>query len=151
MKAYDLLTGEALNASVMSNLTRPVQGRIPDGDSSTITEQGYIPPSALIQDMEDMGARILADRRARFDNRELELDDDEDVPLDPLREPGSDIVDVMRVAAIAKKRLEVVNTARSKAVELEVAKQNKLQLDAAVEAELSRREIAEKAIKNGVA
>jgi len=84
----------------------------------SITELAYVPPQVMIKDMMDAGRRLAAERRMRFDSVELGVEDVQgDMPLDPTREPGVDLVDVTRAERAVRSRLEAQRELRRKAKE----------------------------------
>ncbi len=98
----DRYSGELVSGKVKSNRYVPVKSKKEPVDPFTRTERGYIPPTIQISDMMNAGLRLAAERRARFDSVDLNVPDGEDVPLDPMREPGLDLADVSRLADRAK-------------------------------------------------
>ena len=135
----DRYTGEVVDGVVASNRFVPVAIKKEKVDPLTRTERGYIPPTVQIADMMNAGARLAAERKARFDSQELGMEEGADVPLDPTREQGLDLVDVQRLAEKAKNAATALQEAvRAKEKEAaDAAKQAELQ--AAVEKALAER------------
>jgi len=87
------------------------------GDTKSITETGYIPPTQQIKDMMQAGIRLAKERRARFDSLELNLAEDEEPPFDPTREPNVDLVDVQRAHHRAQANMKEAAKRAQKALE----------------------------------
>lgn len=108
MEAFDILTGEVLEVAprFFTAYQRPVFDSSEAGDPRTITEMAYVPPQVRINEMMEAGRRLAAERRLRFDSSELNVDDpDGDMPEDPTRAPGVDLVDVSRAQMALNRRL----------------------------------------------
>lgn len=106
MKVVNILNGEVSDKDFQTSIEFEIDGKVAPMDDFSITETAYIPPQVQIKDFMDAGVRLNAERRARFDNRELDLGDQDDIPLDPMREPNVDIVDVQRAARQADANIE---------------------------------------------
>jgi hypothetical protein len=98
MEALDIYTGELVKVPFYTPRFVPSTMQYEKEDHFSITEQAYVPPQVQIADMMIAGLRLAEERRARFDSTELNLPEEEDIPMDPLREPGIDLVDVQRAA-----------------------------------------------------
>ncbi len=136
----DRYTGEVVSGSVRSNRLVPIAIKKEKVDPFTRTERGYIPPTVQIADMMNAGLRLAAERRARFDSSELNIADEEDVPLDPMREQGLDLADVSRLAEKAKNAATALQEAvRAKEKEkADAAEKARIQVE--VEKELQARQ-----------
>lgn len=107
MRLVNILTGEECFMEFATGIHRPTVDMSEKLDPvPAVTIEPYLPPQYQIADMMDAGVRLALSRKARFDNRELGIDEDSDeVPLDPTREPGVDLVDVVRAAQSVAKEL----------------------------------------------
>lgn len=146
MDAIDLVTGEVVKVPYQTNRYQSIASWQEHPDEKSITETAYVPPQVQIQDMMEAGLRLAAERKARFDSVELNVQEGEDIPLDPTREPGVDLVDVQRAAESLDVRLSKAEKERLENAAKERERISKEELDRAVEAELERRE-KEKEIK----
>lgn len=143
-------TGEVLNVKFGTQWIVPLFSYAEKGDPRSITETAYVPPQVQIQDMIDAGARLAAARKARFDTVELQLDaEDDDVPLDPTRQPGVDLVDVQKAAQAVSTRLQEAKSALQVAAEKKAAADAKAADDARVEALVKARLESLEAVKQG--
>lgn len=141
MEYMDVYTGEVVKAAFATQRFVPLGPTQEKEDHSSITETAYVPPQIQIRDMMLAGLRLAEERRARFDSVELGVEDG-DIPLDPTREPGVDIVDLERAAA-------AVSAAVNVAVESAAAKEKEV-ADAARKAEINaavEKALQEKAVK----
>lgn len=142
MEARDRFSGEVKEVPFLSQRHLCVGVKKEKFDSFTRTERGYVPPTVQIADMMNAGLRLAAERRARFDSQYVK--EGEEVPLDPTREPGVDLVDMGRLAEKAK------NAAT--AFEEAVRAKEKEASDAARQAEINaavEKALQEKALKEG--
>lgn len=140
MNCVDRYTGEPVECSVRSSRLVPVGVKKEKVDPSTKVERGYIPLAIRVQEMLGAGLRLVEERRARFDSIDLGTGDGEDIPLDPMREPGLDLVDVGKLATKAKKAVTALQE-RVAAKEKEASDAKaKAEFQAAVEAELQARQ-----------
>ncbi len=136
----DRYTGELVTGSIRSNRLVPVSIKKEPVDPFTRTERGYVPPTIQIADMMNAGLRLAAERRARFDSVELEVPEEEDIPLDPMREQGLDLADVSRLAEKAKNAATALQEAvRTKKKEVADAAE-KARIQEQVEKELQARQ-----------
>lgn len=139
MKALDVYTGELVDVPFFSQRNVPLDMKYEKEDHQTATEQAYVPPQVQIADMMLAGLRLAEERRARFDSVDLNVSEEEDLPLDPLREPGLDLVDVSRaVAGLNESLKRYQEKANREAQEAKDAEQKKV-FEAAIQAELEAR------------
>lgn len=139
MEALDIYTGEIKEVPFYSQRHVPSTLKYEKEDHTSVTETAYVPPQVQIADMMLAGLRLAEERRARFDSVELEIPAEEDIPLDPLREPGIDLVDVSRAAARVSAAVAAAQEqANRKAQEAKDAEQKKA-LEKAVQEELALR------------
>lgn len=150
MKAIHRMTGEVIDSvEGYTQWIRPLPDQGEKMDSKpAVTIEPYMPPQIQVADMMDAGLRLAEARKARYDTVELGIGEGEDVPLDPTRAPGVDMVDIQRAAEKASAALKASYQSASEAAaakakaEAEAADQARIQ--AAAEALLAKRE-AEKA------
>jgi hypothetical protein len=135
MKVVDVFTGEVSDSNFQTIYKGSLESQSEIPAKGNITETAYIPPQIQIADFMDAGTRLALERKARFDSIQLELQDEEDVPLDVTREPNVDIVDVQKAANAAEKR---INTARKQAQDQAVEASKKAE-DARIEAIVKER------------
>ena len=112
MELYNLLTGEVMEGPFATAYHRPTaqEKPIPGSDKPTHPIEPYIPPQAQIKDMMMAGARLKETRRLRFDT-----ETEEEVPLDPTREQGLDIVDLEKAAKLAREQVRTIQERLEKA------------------------------------
>lgn len=106
MQCVNILNGKVTERDFQTALEVEVDPKVAPMDDFNITETAYIPPQVQIKEFMEAGARLDAERRARFDNRELNLDPEDDIPLDLARDPNVDVVDMQRAARSANERIE---------------------------------------------
>lgn len=142
MEVVDRYSGEIVSKSFRSS--RFVAGKIKKEpfDPFTRTERAYVPPQIQIGDMMEAGKRLAEERRKRFDTDYFPQEDQE-IPLDPMRELGLDLADVSKLALKAKKAAEGLQE-RIVAKQKEVADaEEKSRIQSRVE-----KALAEKALKS---
>lgn len=140
MVLIKILTGETTEGDFATQYHRPVKDWSEDHSKSKpgITVEPYIPPQVQIAEMMDAGARLAALRKARFDSVELQVEGD-DIPLDPTREPGVDLVDVDRQARRVAEMLRLKKVKQDKEAKERDEKEQLRLFDEAVNAEIERR------------
>jgi len=144
MEAIDVYTGEVVEVPFFSQRYVPAKMKYEKEDHHSMTEQAYVPPQVQIADMMLAGIRLADERRQRFDSSDLQIPEGEDIPLDPLREPGIDLVDVQKtVAAVSARLADSQEKANREAQEARDAAY-KAELEKSVQAEL---ELRGKAVK----
>lgn len=143
MKGYNNLTGELVeNVFVFDQVIRPDLPNPEKSDSAdTKTEQSYIPPAQQIADQMKAGVYLNEVRRARFSpefDSELGYQPEEEIQLDPTRDPGADMADVFRLAHATGLRLREQDKkdreAKKAAAEAAAAAELQAKIDAAVAA-----------------
>jgi hypothetical protein len=147
MEAVKLLTGETVQLDFFTAWERPLKDQSEHPDPKSITETAYVPPQVQIKDMMDAGVALAASRKARFDSVELRID--EDIPLDPTREPGVDLVDIQRQAEAVSKRLEEARGVEKVEQEKAQRAEQEKEYEAEVEKRLAARQAKQEEIKNG--
>jgi hypothetical protein len=105
-KSFDILSGETAEARFYTQYDRPVRDESEHPSLESQTETGYVPPEVQIEDMMRAGKTLMEYRKARFDTVELADQEGDEIPLDPTREPGVDLVDVMRASRNVFQRLK---------------------------------------------
>lgn len=135
MDAVNIYTGEVTkDVHVFDAVNIPIIGTPEVSDAKvTKTEQSYIPPEQQVRDMEQAGIFLNAVREARFAPDITPFTEEEEF-LDPTRAPGTDIVDVVRLAHQTGLRLREQDAANRAAREKAAEAEAKAQLDAAVAA-----------------
>lgn len=84
-------------------------------DSSSQTEQsGYIPTEVQVERMIQAGLRLDIARKEEFDFPEGSEEDDEELVVDPTREPGYDLADASMDARALTARLRKQSAAAEK-------------------------------------
>lgn len=105
MKGVNILTGEQLDGvQFFTQFVRPLAVFEEEVDETSITEQSYVPVQQQIRDMTNAGLFLDAARKARFDS-DLSYNPEEDIALDPARNPGADVVDILKAGAEAGRRI----------------------------------------------
>lgn len=139
MEYINIYTGEVREGYSHTAEEIPLKPTCEKEDHRTMTEQAYVPPEIQINDMILAGLRLDAERRARFDSTELEIPEGEDIPLDPTREPGVDLVDIQRHSERVRSELEKAQTAENKRIKEEQAAAYKAQLEKMIEEQIALR------------
>jgi len=144
MLYVDRFTREVVKAAFGSQRLVPVTCTKCKVDPVTKVERGYIPLDVRVNDMLAAGRRLVDEKRARFDSLEQNVPVEE-LRLDPLREPGVDILDVARIAERQVVKIKAEEAARIAAEKEKADALRQAEINAAVEKALQ-----EKALKAGL-
>lgn len=139
MEYMNVYTGEVRTGHGHTSEEIPVEPTVEPEDHRSITEQSYIPPQVQINDMLLAGLRLDAERRARFDSSDMNIEDPNQIPLDPTREPGVDLVDIQRIGSAARSTLEKIQIEENKKAKEKRDLEYKAELEKAVQFELELR------------